>query len=238
MNTKLTNYPEEEGDERAVEILKGLAKAVVGSSVPLGSFITEALELFYKRPIEKRRENWMEELVIAFNELSKKVNEESVGKLSENEEFITILHRATDIALKTHAKEKRLLLRNAIVSAGLPTPPEIDKQILFLRLIDELTVNQVLVLVLYRDPIGWFERRKKSYNKYTMAGRIEVLKQAYPELARPDYVNEIVLTGIQSRGLVSGLSGTVSGDSVYGSSTSKIANEFLDFVKADSIDNL
>ncbi len=221
-NPKLPDLPTEGSKDKAADVLKRLTRATSGSIPVLGSFLAEVVDYCYLLPIEKRRTEWFAELERAFRELSQKVDGLTPEKLAENNEFITILHRATDVALRTHQYEKRRLLANAIVSAGSPTPPELDKQTFFLRLVDELTINQVLVLLLYSNPLEWFKRRNRKPNDFYTAARIEVLNQAYPEIAKDPDFKEVVLAELERRGLLHGLSGMVSGNSVYNPMTSKL----------------
>jgi hypothetical protein len=233
MSKRLPVYPEEEGQEKALEFLKAVAKVTSGVLSPV---FPELIEFCFRRPVEKRRDEWFNQLEGAFNEIGEEVNGLSPAKLAENEEFITVLHRATDLALRTHQAEKRRLHRNAVVSAGSLTPPELDKQTYFLKLVDELTINQVLVLNLYRNPLEWFNRHNYKPQDYSAASRIEVLNQAYPQFFENQDMKELVLGELNRQGLLSGLTGMVSGPTVYHPMTSKLGCEFLDYVKADDIE--
>ena len=233
MSKRIADYPEEDSQEKALEFLKAVAKITAGVLSPV---IPEVIEFCFRRPVERRRNEWLVELGGAVQELIEKVEGQSPAKLAENEEFITVLHKATDVALKTHQTEKRKLLRNAIISAGSLTPPELDKQTYFLRLVDELTVNQVLVLLLYKDPSGWFKRHNIKPQQYSSASRMEVLHQAFPEFYNNPDARELVVDELQRRHLLPGLSGLVTGESVYSPMTSKLGCEFLEYVKAVSIE--
>lgn len=213
LSGKLPYPPEEDGQEQALKYLLLLAEGAT-IPVPIASFTIEILDRLYKRPIEKRRMDWMERVTEVINELTSKQSDLTPAKLAQNPEFVTILHRATEIAVKTHQEEKHRLLKNAISSAG-SSPIELDKQLFFLRLIDELSINQVIVLHLYRDPIEWFRRHNKVPQKYTLASRIEALNQAYPEMTKDPFLKELVLSELERRGLISGLYGNESEQSVY-----------------------
>ena len=227
------DYPEDSRD-KALEVLKSIAKVSSGAVPVVGPFFSEAIELLYKIPLDKRRQDWFDQLVDAIRELTTKVD--NLEKLSKNEEFITTLHRATDLALRTHQREKRTLLRNAVVSAGSPAAPELDKQTFFLRLIDELSVIQILVLLLYQEPTAWFKKRGIKPIDYSSAGAIEAFNQAYPKLAKDPYVKELVFTELERRGLLHNVSVMVTLSSVYNPRTTKLGIEFLDYVSAQSIE--
>lgn len=144
-----------------------------------------------------------------------------------------MLHRATDVALRTHQHEKRRALHNAIVSAASPTPPDVDKQAFFLRLIDELTINQIVVLAFYADPMGWFMRRGRESQKYYSASRSDALAQSYPEISGHLYVKELVLGDLRNRGLLGSYDRMVTGGAVYDPIVTKLALEFLAYVRME-----
>lgn len=57
-------------------------------------------------PLEKRRDQWMATIAQAVEELQQKSGI-TPQSLSENEEFISLLIEASQIAWKTHLEEKR-----------------------------------------------------------------------------------------------------------------------------------
>jgi hypothetical protein len=115
----------------------------------------------------------------------------------------------------------------------MTTAPDLDKQLYFFRLIEELTTNQVLILVLYRNPIDWFKHRDQKPKEFYAGGRDAVAEQAYPELYKSPDFKPLVLGDLEKRGLPFGLTAMVSGHAMYDPVTTPIANEFLQFVAAD-----
>ena len=225
--------PEQSSKDKAIAVARALTKGA-GGAVPIaGSFLSEIVDLLYRQPIEERRQQWLREVANALVDLGRRQHDLTPERLAENQQFITVLHRATEAAVKTHQDQKRALLRGAVVSAGLPTAPDLDKQLYFLRLVEELTVNQVIVLALYRSPLDWFRRRGITPREFYSGGRDAVVEQACPELSKSPDFKLLVLGDLEKRGLLFGLSGMVSGGAVYDSVTSSIANEFLDFVAFD-----
>jgi hypothetical protein len=236
INKKINDPPEKDPQEQAMEIMLWLAK---GASIPtvIGPWLIDIADKLFKRPNQNRTNEWMQQVADAINEISAKQNDMTLVKLAENNEFVTILHKACELAIKTHQKEKRDLLRNAIVSAGSSNPPDFDRQVYFLKLIDDLTVNQILILALYDNPLEWFNKHGKKPHEFMAAARIEVVKQAYPELSSsPDFM-ELVIGGLERTGLMSGLIVVVHGNTVYNSPNKQIAHDFLKYVCADKILN-
>lgn len=230
----MTELPEATRKDKAIAAAVALTKGAVDGVPVVGSFLSEIVDLLYRQPIEGRRERWLHDVADALSEIKRQQEELTPERLSTNPEFITLLHRATEGALRTHQDEKRRLLRNAVINGGLPTAPDLDKQLFFLRLVEELSVNQITVLVLYRNPKAWFQKRHLVPKDYYMGGRDAVVEQAYPDLAKHPDFKLLVLGDLEKRALMFGLSGMVSGGAVYDSVTTPIANEFLDFVSAES----
>jgi len=96
-------------------------------------YLSELLDEFYKRPIEQRREEWLRELASAVNEIQEKQADLTPERLAENPEFVTVLHRATDVALRTREQGKRRALRNAIVAGMVRSPESNTGNVLFGR---------------------------------------------------------------------------------------------------------
>jgi hypothetical protein len=228
----MDKYPEPENKDKVISVARALVKGAAGSVPVAGSFLAEIIDFLYKQPIDQLREDWIIDLAETLEEIQNKQAELTPEKLAEIPEFVTILHRATEVAVRTHQKEKRQYLRNAINSAIKPNPPDFDKQILFLRLVEELTTDHVLILVLYRDPKGWFSRRGILPQEFMAAGRDQVLVQAYPELAKSGDFRLLVISDLERRGLMGGVSGLISGHAIYDPITSKLGNEFLDYISA------
>ena len=166
----------------------------------------------------------------ALNDVQQRQAELTPEKLAEDPSFITVLHHATEIAVRTHQKEKRQYLKNAIINSTKPNPPDFDKQMYFLRLIEELTVDHVLILDLYRNPREWFAHRQITPQEFMSAGRDQVLLQAYPDEAKSEDFRILVVNDLERRGLMGSITGLVSGRAVYDSITSKIGKEFIEYI--------
>jgi hypothetical protein len=225
--------PEVSRRDKAIAAAHALVKGAAGSVPIAGSFLSEIVELLYRKPIDQRRDEWLRDVASALEEIRSRAPGLTAEALAENPEFVTVLHRATETAVRTHEVSKRRQLRNALVSSAMPSAPQIDKQLFFLRLVEELTHNQVLVLAFYRDPKGWFVKRGRQPQEYLSAGRDAALKQAYPGLVESQYFRELVIADLERRGLMGGLSGMVSGGAVYDAITKPLAIEFLDYVAAN-----
>ena len=114
-----------------------MAQAVVKaaiSAVPVAPCwpATELLGLIFGPPIEKRREEWLNTLADAVKEVQNKQADLTAEKLSQDPAFVSTAMRASELAIRTHQKEKLDALRNAVVNAALPGGPDETMQQIFL----------------------------------------------------------------------------------------------------------
>lgn len=101
------------------------AAKIVLSGIPwLGGPVAELFNTVIIPPLEKRRNKWIESIAEGLKELEEKVDDFKIENLKDNEMFITTVMHAKQVAIRNHQKEKLAALRNAVLNAGLPNPPE------------------------------------------------------------------------------------------------------------------
>jgi len=132
-------------------------------------------------PLEKRRDEWMQNVGEALQELQ---TERGIDPedLRSNEGFVDTVLQASQAALRTSQQEKRDALRNAILHAALPSAPDQSLQQMFVSWVEVLTVWHLRILNLFDDPPGWFAREGKRTPELVMGSLSAVLEDAYPEL--------------------------------------------------------
>ena len=146
----------------AGDSVHAVARAGLGTIPVVGAAATELLSAIVTPPLEKRRNQWMEEVGDALRTLEKKMGI-VLESLQENEEFIDVAIEATQIAIKTSNQEKRKALKNAILNSALPNPPEESLQKMFLSFIDTLTVWHLKLLELFNDPPIYLENLRERF---------------------------------------------------------------------------
>src|SRR2546422_762130 len=70
--------------------------------------------------------------------------------------------KASQVALRNHQADKRQALKNAILNAALPNPPDDARQQMFLTWVDQFTVWHLRVLSLMRDPPALFAAQRRD----------------------------------------------------------------------------
>lgn len=126
---KVADYPE----SQQIDYFRDIAKIPV-SLIPTGSSI---LDLVFKSPISKRKDEWAKELGEKVQWLLDKGL--TIEELQNNEKFIDAVFQATQIAIKTSQREKINALKNAVVNTALDETYDASIIEMFLYLIDSLT---------------------------------------------------------------------------------------------------
>ena len=213
------------------DIAQALARAAA-SSVPLfGGPAAELIGLVMEPALERRREEWLRDLGSVVDELREGFDGFDPKRLEENELFVTAVISASTAALRTHEKEKRTALRNAVLSSALELDIDDHIQLTFIRYVDELTALHLRLLAYLRDPSGWFDRHGIQRPSITMGPRTSILEAALPDLAAEPTVYQRAAGDLGARGLIeNALSGMVSQQGLYTPLTTPLGNQFLDYI--------
>jgi hypothetical protein len=216
----------------AADYVQGITKAAASSVPVVGGPAAELLGLVYGPPLEKRREKWMDELADVVNELQQKVENITPESLSQNESFISMSLRATEIAMRNHQKDKLAALRNAVLNAGLKIGIDETIQQIFLNHIDALTPSHLKVLKFFRNPVAWAHSHGIHYPNWTMGAPSTVLEIGIPELSgrRPFY--DQLIADLNQRGLLSdsGIHTMMTGQGMLQSRTTDLGDSFIEFI--------
>ncbi len=121
------------------------------SAIPiLGGPATELFQHIVQPPLDRRRQEWMTQVGAKLKELEDRGID--IEQLSKNEEFISAVLQASQIAVRTHRQEKREALRNAIFNIASGQAPEESLQHMFFEAIDSFSTLHVHLLMLFQDP--------------------------------------------------------------------------------------
>lgn len=159
-----------------------------------GGAATEVFNAILTPPIEKRRTQWMENVSRAISTLSQS-DAAIVERITGDEKFQSVLIQATWVAIRNHQQEKLDALRNAVLNSAEGTTVSVDRQLLFVRYIDELTPSHLLVL---REMIAT-QTTISNAESYQ-----DLLDQLAPRMAVPTTPTffKLVCVDLQSRGLI------------------------------------
>jgi hypothetical protein len=197
----------------------------------------ELFSLVFASPIEKRRDEVLEDVVWVIRETAARVDGLQPEKLAQNEAFISATMQAARIAMSTHKQEKREALRNALLNIALHHSSDEDQQQTFLRYIDELTIWGLRILALFQDPTRVLATKGIQVNSYmgSVGGAAQILEGMYPELNGHREVYDQIITDLHARGLLNAsssfLHAMMTGNGMVAKRTTPLADTFLAFIE-------
>lgn len=220
----LSEYPMAQARDR----LRTVIEAAV-SLVPVSGSLVKLAELVVPS-LDKRREAWAQEVAILLNNLQE--NQLTSKKLATDEEWISAVFEASQVAMSTHVKTKLQMLRQLLENMAIKKSNGPETVIIrrFLRFIEELDEEHFLVLKYASNPSDWFDKYNIIKPNVMVGSQRHILELA--ELGLPDDTLSIILNDLLARNLITidDYSPTVSGSSIYENFTTPLGNQLLDWI--------
>ena len=203
-----------------------VARAGLSTIPVVGGAAVELFQHVVQPPLDRRRNNWMEAVGEKLAELEQRGVD--IDALKKNERFISTVMHASQLALRTHQKEKLAALRNVIANAARGQSPEEALEHMFLDFIDSLSDLHVRILRLFQAPT--------PPPNMSMGGLRIVLERNMPELRGRRELYDQFWKDLYSRGLVNtdGLHTTMSGGGLGQKRTTGLGDQFLSFISDTS----
>ena len=213
------------------DVLYATVKAGLGSIPILGSAATELFGLVVTPPLDKRRQEWMNEVAEKLKALEED-NKIDFRRLAQNDQFLDTIIKATSFAIKTSEQEKITALKNAVINTALNESPDKTKSQIFLNLVDTFTVWHIKILDFFDNPKAWFAKAEQVPPNLMMGSMLGVLKTAFPSLAGQDELVDVIWNDLHNAGFhqSTGLKTTMTGDGTLAERTSKLGKEFIYFI--------
>lgn len=179
--------------------MSGAASFVPG----VGGMLSAAAILLAKglrAPLERRERAYVESIAAGIEALRGRV-----ANIEENitgDAFLTAFLHAGHISMRTHQREKRRALRNAVLNVAAGTAPDDDMQIVFLNLIDQLTPWHLRLLAYLDGPVAWMEGHGKAIPPNASLDGVTLVDHAFPELNVRHSSTMIYLDHLATQGLL------------------------------------
>jgi len=167
------------------------------SSAPLGGALVEIFNSLIEPPMERRRQAWMEQVSDAINKIIEN-SHVTLEQLTNDDKFIDALFKASSAALRTHKEKKLAWLKNALINSATRSFGIEEKEDVFIRVIDELTVWHIDLLSFYNAPYEFITERDPEGEQ--SEGMIFYIKRAFPSLS-DDYI-KMIWSELRSKGLI------------------------------------
>lgn len=209
---------------------------LIFSEIPaVGGLVTEVFNEIVTPSLERRRNEWLNDLMEKVVRLEQKVEGFKIDSLAENDQFLTCLLEATQIALRTHQKMKLECLRNAVINTAIMESIDDDKINMYLHLVQVFGQNHLKLLLLLKDPRHFFQNQGITPPSFLSGSPLNLIEIAYPDLKEEkEYLNKIILDLYQN-GLINtqSLSTTMTESGMYSSRTTNFGNDFLSFISSN-----
>ena len=199
-----------------------LTKAGLSAIPVVGGPAVELFQYVVQPPLEKRREAWMAEVGEKLRDLEAKGLR--LEDLQNNEQFVSAVMYASQVALRTHQTGKLAALRNAIVNVAKGQAPEEAVQHLFFGFVDTFTELHLRILMAFQSP--------SPPPGMSMGGLGNVLEFNIPEMRGHRELYDQFWKDLYSRGLVNtdSLHVTMSGTGLAEKRTTGLGDGFLKFI--------
>ena len=199
-----------------------IAKAGLSAIPVVGGLAAELFQNVIQPPLDKRRNEWMQlvgEKIEALEASGLKTED-----LQNNEQFISAVMYASQLALRTHESEKIEALRNAVINIASGHAPEEVEQHLFLNFVDYFTPIHIQILKVFQNPT--------PPSGMSMGGLNHVLEHNLPNLRGQQELYKQFWKDLYSRGLVNteGMNVTMSGNGLGQKRTTALGDQFINFI--------
>ena len=213
------------------DIAHAITKAGLSVIPIVGAPAAELFAAIVQPPLERRRDEWMRTVGETLSKLQTKGID--LEGLKDNEQFIDTVLQATQVALRNHQETKRAALRSAIANSATGRAPDDMLRQMFLRYIDEFSEEHLMILELFADPPGWFNRHDRQFPNINMRGLSHILEDAFPSLQNARSLYDQIWKDLYQRGLVNteGLHTTMSGNGLQAKRVSELGSQFLAFIR-------
>jgi len=215
------------------DVAHTIVKAAVSAVPYAGGPGAELFALIFRPPLQKRQDEWMNEVADGLREVEKRAEGFSIEKLRDNEQFISAVMNASQAAMRSHQQEKREALRNAVLNVAVGSGLTEDVEAVFVSLIDRYTPWHLRILRFFHNPLELSAQKgMKPENYYIGGSRAQTLETYYPEMRGQRQFYDILVKDLHADGLlgVNELQGMLTGQGMFQRLTTEWGDRFLAFI--------
>jgi hypothetical protein len=176
---------------------------VLAAAVGAGSF--ELFNSLFSTPLEKRRDRWLDRICRCLNELEEKVDNLKIKELADNEEFVSILIQASQVAIKTHQEDKIKALQNIVLNTALGIEIEDVIRQWCINIIDGFTPVHLKLMLLFDNSSS---NLKENGETSSYAEDFKRPEELFPDFQENEQFYHLVCRDLESLGLINSLDNT------------------------------
>lgn len=218
------------------DVLHSVVKSTISLIPGAGNYLSEAFTLLVSQPAEKRKEN----ILFMIDERLQQLEESSIDieSLATNDLFLSSVLQATQIAMRTHQKDKLIALLNAITSVATDQSLDDSQAQMFLAFIDSFNEWHLRLLLFFDNPENSLLLKGQS-PQFQMGSVSQALYRCYPEIENRDEFTKQIMNELYQRGLLNSDAGVLNtmmtGSGIVASRTTRTGKEFLRFVREPNL---
>jgi hypothetical protein len=194
--------------------------------IPFGGLLTNNINFLVKPSIEKRKEKWLNLIVDSINVLSDKID--NINKMFQDETFVTFIINTTQSAMRTQQDEKIIMYKNVLINSYICKQIDLDKKMIFLNWLDNLTLTHMKVLSFMNKPSEFCDNPNGS-TMYTIA---EIMRMSFSDFNDNRQIYENVVKDLYYKGLINtdNISTHMTSSGAFATRTTDVGKEFITFV--------
>ncbi|EKF60556.1 hypothetical protein QWE_05803 [Agrobacterium albertimagni AOL15] len=232
MANKVPDFPKDDDRSLAYHVAQTTLGAADVALPGAGYALQQMVSHFIGEPLQKRREQWFEEVGRGLLELQERFEEFDPSTLSDNEDFVSAVYEASHLALKSGKEYKRKALLNAVLNIALGQTVEETLRGRFMGLLDVLSKPHLRVLSVLAAPADYPQCVEMS-GRMSMGAQEHIIRAEISTEEIPNDLFEIVLSDLGREGLFDGnLKGMGSSGTFLVKRTTTAGDHFLAFISS------
>jgi hypothetical protein len=215
------------------DVALATVRAAAGSVPIMGAAAAELIAFVVTPPLEARRNEWLNNLAQDLDVLQQRVDGFDVKALSSNDDFLSAVATGVTVATRSARREKRDLLRHAVLNAALGRVPEFDMQAVFIGYLEYVSPLHVQLLRALSDPRkALSEVGSRLEESMYMGAPAQIVEEVFPDLKGRRELYDSLWQDLFQRGLVNSdsLHGMMTKEGVLAARTTTLGDQFLSFL--------
>lgn len=215
-------------EETAGDDLHRAARAALAGLPIVGGAAVELFNRLLAPPIQQRRDAWLDGLAERIEKLEQE-ERVKVEDLRDNDEFVSTVMQASQVAVRNHQQEKIDALRNAVLNTAIGQAPDDAKREMFLGLVDVFSVIHLRILQALADSSRASDRR--PHIALSIGSIAELAVQLLPDLRPQAEFVEVIVEDLCRSGLLFwNRDGGATNIGQGATQVSELGSEFLRFI--------
>lgn len=232
MTKKISDFPKDDDRSLAYHVAQTTLGAADLALPGAGYALQQMVSHYIGEPLQKRREQWLEEVGQGLLDLQERFDGFDPSTLSENEDFVSAVYEASHVAMKSATERKRQALLNAVLNIALGQTIEEVLRGRFMGLLDAFSSAHIRVLSVLAAPAE-FPRCVEMSERVSMGAQERIIRAEITPEEISDSLFQLVLSDLGREGLCdANLKMMVTSGAFLAKGTTAAGDHFLSFIRS------